>query len=1019
MTKENGLFFVVLVLSLIIGISGIVLAGDVQIECAQGSIPGSLVSDNFTFNISDNFTGFPVTREYYFISSGTTPTSVADNFTWHFTSENSEIAPVDNVTKSPFNYSAYNFRAPGAYFVSVIASNGGNVCSDTYGHTINATMPVRGYPFNYSPYNWEMRFGYALNTTSSIPDKVNGLVWKFNDSTSESWTYPSAGNHTFPRSSPYYPQSYTYNVTASNKTSDLIFPPNLSGTYSFTMYPPPVSDFFIYRNTTQTQITKISTPARVDFFNNSSSFTSLPFTYEWNLADGSPLNVSDNITNYTYSPGIYNITLKTFSAYGWNLTNKTLMVYDNMTANLTAVPYNCAAFPVNITFRDNSTGSQADKWTWTFGDGTQAINLTTNWTNHTYYQPKIYDVTLHTFNSTFGISNTSPIQHVNVTGVYANFTYEPVDPTIFRNSPTVFNFTSTSEGLASNANYFWQFEPNRFSYAIKPNYTFSRNGTYNISLTVTNPTCGASNTTTRAVTVYEHVESGISWTPSCGSFPLSVQFSDNSTDNPNLFWWTFYDSNGQNPIDNNTRNPLRSYPGPGSYKVEYRSGNNNEWGAKQTYYVSLSDCIQANFTANLTKGYYPLSVNFTDTSLPIGSVSSRTWNFGDQETSTLQSVIHTFRQKGNFNVSLTTTNVTSGLTKVANKTIEVGSPVFANFTPNSSGPVWVNTTKVALFTDLSAPQSEITNWNWNFDDALVNETNKSPSHLFTTEGFHNVTLTVSNPYYGATSTFRQLINVSVQKAPIASFTIDPAEANRYDWVNFIDTSTGPERDTWKWAWTFGDGNASVEQSPRHQYSNAGQYPVNLTVTNAYGSTTASNTARIRGPVFAEFTTESPGWWGVVGQPVTFIDTSLGQPVTWDWDFGDGKKESTVLPRITHTYNATSYYTINMTVRNWYGSTDSKPHQLQVEEKSRPRDVNFEVPGLNYSGNRPYTVQFNDTTPSQSNVTSWFWEFGDQTNSFERNPSHTYNMTGEFSVTLTVKNENGVNEKTRVAYVVVV
>ena len=53
-----------------------------------------------------------------------------------------------------------------------------------------------------------------------------------------------------------------------------------------------------------------------------------------------------------------------------------------------------------------------------------------------------------------------------------------------------------------------------------------------------------------------------------------------------------------------------------------------------------------------------------------------------------------------------------------------------------------------------------------------------------------------------------------------------------------------------------------------------------------------------------------------------------------------------------------------------------------------------------------TVEFTDSsTPGDANITSWMWDFGDETNSTEQNASHMYNATGNYTVTLTVTDEN--------------
>ncbi|PKL60726.1 MAG: hypothetical protein CVV33_01175 [Methanomicrobiales archaeon HGW-Methanomicrobiales-4] len=1025
MKNHKGFIVIPLLIIALIAVTGIVCADGFQVEsapCPSANDIYQLSSDNLTFNFTDLT---PVTKRFYISDrAGILPEYISDNYSGNLSYWDSVTELADNFSQSPDNYLTFTFPGPGKYLLKWVAWNGSNpdpekcIPIPNVSTEVYAKFPINGLINQTgSTYNYQARLKFNISSNSSNPDTLD---WNFGDGTSLHQTdYPNAFNHTYPSSSPYTTVNYLVNVTARNNTP-LVYSDNFT-TYSLTMYPPPASDFNITDNFTHLPIGKGPAPVTADFNYNSSTFDpSVIMTPEWNLSDGSAPFSSENFTYVFDTPGVFNVTLKTSTMYGWNITNHTLMVYDNITSNFTSVQYPCAAFPVNVTFRDNSSGSNRDYWAWDFGDGTSTGNTEVNWTNHTYYSPQLYNVTLLASNKTYSISNLSS-QWIDVQGLYANFTWDPVNRTIDRGTNGLFNFTDTSSGINIDTRWIWEFEPNKYSYIRNDSYNFTRNGTYNVSLTVYNPNCGDSsrgNKTTKQVSVYENLYANISYSPTCGSFPLTVQFLDNSTDTPDTWLWRFYYLNGSYYDIPNIRNPTFVYPTPGTYQVDLTTGNlQNKWDVRN-FYVTLTDCMQANFTANRTRGYFPLTVNFTDVSTPSSSISSRIWNFGDQSTATQGSVDHTFSQKGNFNVTLTVTD-TTGQVKVANKTIEVGSPVYANFTPNGSAAVPVNTSMIVQFTDLSVPQNDITNWNWNFDDILPNDTNKSPFHTFTSEGLHNVTLNVSNPYYGATSVMRSQINISVQKAPEAGFTFSPEVVNPYEWVFFSDTSKGQEINTW--LWQFGDGNTSSETNPKYQYQNAGSYTVNLVVSNPYGNSTASHVVRVKGPVIADFETD-PSGWGVVNQPVTFIDTSLGQPISWIWNFGDGNTTTTSVNPISHTYTSSGWYTINMTGTNWDGQSGSAVRQIQIEDKARPRDVNFDVAGMKYSGVHPLTVQFVDQTPSQSNVTEWYWDFGDRTNAFNTTPvapSHTYMNPGQYTVTLTVRNDAGVNEKIRVAYVVVV
>ena len=61
-----------------------------------------------------------------------------------------------------------------------------------------------------------------------------------------------------------------------------------------------------------------------------------------------------------------------------------------------------------------------------------------------------------------------------------------------------------------------------------------------------------------------------------------------------------------------------------------------------------------------------------------------------------------------------------------------------------------------------------------------------------------------------------------------------------------------------------------------------------------------------------------------------------------------------------------------------------------------------------SGYTPLSIEFID---SSQNTNVWKWNFGDSTNSTQKNPVHTYSAAGNYTVMLTVSNANGTDSKT--------
>ncbi|MBS1660838.1 MAG: PKD domain-containing protein, partial [Bacteroidetes bacterium] len=100
-----------------------------------------------------------------------------------------------------------------------------------------------------------------------------------------------------------------------------------------------------------------------------------------------------------------------------------------------------------------------------------------------------------------------------------------------------------------------------------------------------------------------------------------------------------------------------------------------------------------------------------------------------------------------------------------------------------------------------------------------------------------------------------------------------------------------------------------------------------------------------------------------------------------------------------TYTAVGPYTISLTNR-YTSCTSSATKIVRVVAPATPA---FTVDKTT-SCSAPFTVNFtNQSTPIG---TQWLWDFGDGTTSTDRDPSHTYNIPGNFDVKLTVTNVGG-------------
>lgn len=159
-----------------------------------------------------------------------------------------------------------------------------------------------------------------------------------------------------------------------------------------------------------------------------------------------------------------------------------------------------------------------------------------------------------------------------------------------------------------------------------------------------------------------------SGTPTTGTAPLEVSFTDSTTGDIDSRSWTFGDggsSTAQNPTyiydDHGAYTVSLTVTGPGGSDTETKSG-----------YITVIEAPEppvANFSGTPTTGMSPLLVSFTDSSA--GDIDTWSWDFGDSGTSTAQNPTYTYDDAGTYTVSLTVTSPSGSDTETKNNYITV------------------------------------------------------------------------------------------------------------------------------------------------------------------------------------------------------------------------------------------------------------------------------------------------------------------------------------------------------------
>ncbi len=237
-------------------------------------------------------------------------------------------------------------------------------------------------------------------------------------------------------------------------------------------------------------------------------------------------------------------------------------------------------------------------------------------------------------------------------------------------APLSVNFTDQSTGDIDT--WSWDFGDGSTSSAQNPTHEYTSAGTYTVSLTVTGPGGSDTDTKTDYITVSTGPTAAFSGSPTSGTAPLTVSFTDESTGNPTSWSWDFGDGS-----TSTQQNPTHEYASAGTYTVSLTATNDCGSSTEtKVDYITVTeptcDTPVADFTGSPTSGTAPLTVNFTDQST--NSPTSWSWDFGDGTTSTLQNPSHEYTAAGTYTVKLTATNSCGSDTKTRVDYITVTAP---------------------------------------------------------------------------------------------------------------------------------------------------------------------------------------------------------------------------------------------------------------------------------------------------------------------------------------------------------
>jgi beta propeller repeat protein len=415
------------------------------------------------------------------------------------------------------------------------------------------------------------------------------------------------------------------------------------------------------------------------------------------------------------------------------------------------------------------------------------------------------------------------------------------------------------------------------------------------------------------------------------------------------------------------------------------------------------------------------------------------WDFGDgaisyntysndgltHPTKISERVVHKFRAVGNYLISLTVEDDDSGSGQDSiNLILNALDEEFDNLSPTASADadkVVIEEEEEVSFTgDGTDFEGSPLTYFWYLGDGATSS-DQNPSHSYPDAGTYIITLVVTDD---EGKTGMDSVTVLVNNlAPIADAG-DDVSKNEDQMITF-DASDSSDSDSdmqyLRYQWNFGDGSVGYGIDTTHVYDNEGVYTVTLTVFDDNGATgtdtiivTISN---------KEPTAEIAPMQDIANEDEMLIfrgsgsDSPSDEPtLTYHWDFGDGQTGEG--RTATHTYTHSGFYSIILTVTDDNNAMAVKKSYIHVDNVppnaiAGPKFMFSMGTGfLDFDGSQSWD------TPSDLAGLSYSWDFndlidsnndGDSTNdgdSYDKIVTHQYTLSGTYTVTLTVRDDDG-------------
>jgi len=394
--------------------------------------------------------------------------------------------------------------------------------------------------------------------------------------------------------------------------------------------------------------------------------------------------------------------------------------------------------------------------------------------------------------------------------------------------------------------------------------------------------------------------------------------------------------------------------------------------------------------------------------------------FEDGNTAIIQ---HTFETEGTFPVFLKVTGQ-NGKPIIVQKDIVVSgknTPLTADIKASplvGYAPLFVHFTAEGSKTSAK----RIVQYSWDFGDGSLPEKGMTITHQYVKPGTFHVTLTVIDDQNQQASNSLDILVQGKTAAPQIVLKTDPAYSaktlkkvitgNVPLTVHFdASATTDKDNDIVDYQWDL-DGNGTFEtggSKADYTYNDAGERTVTLKVTDAAKNESLDTVVitTLKQPLAAIIQTDVRS--GIAPLKVSFDASASrydqGTIEQYQWDFNDGTPPKMYNAKIQYTFAQPGIYHVKLTVFTNDGKKASTTQDIIVSNV--PLIARY-TPSIK-EGKAPLSVTF-DPSSSTGAIVSFFWDFGDGVVSNERQPTHTFEKPGTYTVLLRVQDKDNITDE---------